>query len=554
MKLIKFRIQYYKSIKDSGWCWLASDVTTIAGKNESGKSAILEALKYFDFNSEPIPDSAKPLDGGGDPKIELCFQVSDSILGSIAEEANITIFADILENLSKNNFFITKFSDGEYELNEETKQLVKQAIEGTKLEDNEDEDVDLDEEDHTDKFLYMFVRYLPKFIFFSDFEDILPFELPLSQAKDNRSVQDFAKVSGLDLDKVINSNDSQQRRNILSAHSASISGDFKDHWEQDELDLVAEPDGANLRFGVKESGSSLLFKPEQRSQGFQWFLSFYLRLNAEQGQGRNVILIDEPGLYLHAKAQEDVLKVFENISEKSQVIISTHSPYLIDTHRLDRVRLISKDDQTGTRIENKIHKGAEAETLNPIITKIGLDLSSGFSIVGKKNVLLEGISDYYFLQALRKSTNTNEVNFIPCVGASRISQLVSLLIGWDLGFWAVLDNDSQGNKTAKELREKLLIEDNRIIFISEENNYSTEDLFTQDDFNNFVLKDEESKNEDSKTLNSKFLKNQQLDKVLLAKKFFETMNGGESDIKLSKETLRVFGKVFEKIEKGFNSI
>ena len=70
--------------------------------------------------------------------------------------------------------------------------------------------------------------------------------------------------------------------------------------------------------------------------------------------------------------------------------------------------------------------------------------------------LLEGISDYYFFQALRKSTNTNEVNFIPCVGASRISQLVSLLIGWDLGFLAVLDNDSQGKKTAKELREKII--------------------------------------------------------------------------------------------------
>ena len=220
------------------------------------------------------------------------------------------------------------------------------------------------------------------------FLDILPFELPLSQAKDNKPVQDFAKVSDLDLDKVINSTDSQQRRNLLSRHSAKISGDFKGYWEQAELELVAEPDGGNLRLGVREFGNTLLFKTEQRSKGFQWFLSFYLRLNAEQDQGRNVILIDEPGLYLHAKAQQDVLKVFENISEASQIIISTHSPYLIDTHRLDRVRLISKDDQIGTRIENKIHKGAEAETLTPIITAIGLDLSSEFSIAGKKNVFV----------------------------------------------------------------------------------------------------------------------------------------------------------------------
>ena len=153
--------------------------------------------------------------------------------------------------------------------------------------------------------------------------------------------------------EVISATDSQRRRNILSRYSAKISGDFKGHWKQDELDLVAEADGENLRLGVRESGSTLLFKAEQRSKGFQWFLSFYLRLNAEQAETK-VILIDEPGLYLHSKAQKDVLKVFEILSGESQIIISTHSPYLIDAQRLDRVRLILKDDQTGTRIENKI--------------------------------------------------------------------------------------------------------------------------------------------------------------------------------------------------------
>ena len=541
MKLIKFRIQNYKSIKDSGWCWLASDVTTLAGKNELGKSAILEALQHFDLQSEPMPDSAIPIDGSGEPIIEMCFEVSDLMLdfvaGEFTKETGIIISAETREQISKSNITIIKYLNSEYDLDEETKQKVKEAIEESNSEDDADANGILEEEDTINKFVEKLVRFTPNFIFFSDFLDILPFELPLSQAKDNKPVQDFAKVSDLDLDKVINSTDSQQRRNLLSRHSTKISGDFKGYWEQAELELVAEPDGGNLRLGVREFGNTLLFKTEQRSKGFQWFLSFYLRLNAEQDQGRNVILIDEPGLYLHAKAQQDVLKVFEKISEASQIIISTHSPYLIDSHRLDRVRLIFKDDQSGTRIENKIHKDAEAETLTPIITAIGLDLSSEFSIAGKKNVLLEGISDYYFMQALREDTQTDEVNFIPCVGAPRISQLVSLLIGWDLGFLVVLDNDSQGKRTAKELREKLLIQESRMIFVSEKNNFSTEDLFTHDDFNNFVLQDEESKNLDSDTLNSKFLKDKKLDKVLLAKKFFEAMNNVETKIKLSKETL-----------------
>lgn len=617
MKPIKFRIQRYKSIKDSGWCWLASDITTLAGKNESGKSAILEGLRDFELDVETWPDGAVPIDDSGKPMIEMCFgEVEESVLDEIVEETKITISGEVREYISKNNVTIIKYDNCEYgleeeiktflnkereELNsksikkikqvvgnlskiewlsgitkpeldddiahtrervglhiieaedrvvsipdEETKQRVNEAIEELKLANDA-----LDEEDVASKFVDELVRHTPDFIFFRDFSDILPFELPLAEAKNRNIVEDFAKVSGLDLDKVINTTDSQQRRNILSTHSANISGNFKSHWKQDELDLIAELDGETLRLGVKESDGHLLFKSEQRSKGFQWFLSFYLRLNAADQSRTRVILIDEPGLYLHAKAQEDILKELEKISEKSPVIISTHSPYLIDSQRLDRVRLIVKDDQSGTRIENKIHKDTDTETLTPIITAIGLDISKGFSIAGKKNVLLEGISDYYFIQVLSKDANINKANFIPCVGAQKIPQLVSLLIGWDLEFLVVLDSDSQGKKIAKELGEKLLIEQDRIIFISERNEFSIEDLFTHDDFNAYVL--EETKNDDAATSNSKFLKSKRLDKVLLAKKFFEKMRHSTLNGKLSEETIRAFRGVFEKIEAGLEN-
>lgn len=613
MKLIKFRIQSYKSIKDSGWCWLASDVTALAGKNESGKSAILEALRDFDTDVEAIPDGAMPLDDSGEPVIEMCFGAEKAVLDEIAQEAGMTINKEVRDYISKNGATIIKYHDGSYDLEDEIdtllnkqrneangkriekikklveelskieqlsgvakptldrgvaniQQTVNQYVEQAKAQipSIPDEEVKqkattaidelaaesgaLDKENVANKFLDELKEYTPNFIFFSDFLDILPFELPLAEAKNHKTVQDFAKVANLDLDKVIAATDTQRRRNILSTHSASISGDFMDYWGQNQLDLVAEPDGENLRLGVKESGKTLLFKPEQRSKGFQWFLSFYLRLNAERDE-TNIILIDEPGLYLHAKAQKDVLKVLEKISKESQVIFSTHSPYLIDAQRLDRVRLILKDDRNGTRIENKIHKGADTETLTPIITAIGLDISHDFSIAGKKNVLLEGISDYYFVQALREFTKTDEANFIPCVGAQKIPQLVSLLIGWDLEFLAVLDNDSEGKKIEKELSEKLSVEQKRIIFVSEQDNFSVEDLFTYDDFNNFVL--DETKNEDHTTPNSQFLKDKKLDKVLLSKKFFEKVREDKSKIKLSQGTTDAFKTLFENIGKGF---
>lgn len=153
------------------------------------------------------------------------------------------------------------------------------------------------------------------------------------------------------------------------------------------------------------------------------------------------------------------------------------------------------------------------------------------------------------MQGLKKFIKTDEANLIPCVGAPKIPQLVSLLIGWDLEFLAVLDNDNEGKRIAKELSEKLAIQDEKIILVSDQNDYSIEDLFTHEDFNNFVL--DETKNDDTSILNSKFLKDKKLDKVLLAKKFFESVETDKSKVKLVQETTDAFKKLFEKVSNGF---
>ncbi len=601
MKLLKFRIQNYKSIKDSGWCYLASDMTILAGKNESGKSAILEALQNFNVNGS-VPDDSIPIDSEDEPVIELCFEIDKLTREDITKELGMTKKDDAWRYLSGNTTII-KYNDGSYHLKdeistedkleeinkilnieilseiEELSDVTKPEMEGRDLEtiqgsvneyvetikanlrlvggagdrkkiqnilnnlEQKSSALESSNSDHT--LLEKLKEHVPNFMFFSEL-DPMPFEVPFSEAKNYPAVQAFAKIANLDLDKVISSRNKQRRRNLLEGCSAKISGDFTSYWGQDQLELVATPDGENLLLGIKESGSTSLFKSQQRSKGLQWFLSFYLRLNAEHGE-KNIILIDEPGFFLHAKAQKDVLKVLGKISKESQIIFSTHSPYLIDTEHLDRLRLVLKDNKNGTRVENKIHKNADAETLTPIITAIGLDISNQLSVLGnKKSVLLEGISDYYYLQGLSYCIETNNINFIPCTGAQRISQLVSLLIGWDLEFLVVLDNDKEGEKVRNELNKKLQLEENQIVFISDEKDSSVEDLFTHDDFNKFVLGETNDRNSEVK--NSKFLKdNRGVDKVLLAKRFFEKTKNSAHKTELSKDTLDNFKRVFNEI-------
>ena len=613
MKLIKFRVYNYKSIKDSEYCWLTSDITILAGKNESGKSGILQAINDFNLDIENISYEAHPLEIDETPIIELVFGLDRKEIDNVAQENNIVINKDTYNFILEHGVSILKYSNGEYDLGDEDLQtllnepgnqrnleirlkieeLIKKIRQTENIEDlfdlafpddlnqfqnsiikitnliterslliiDEEKKIEINtvietinnyikelkEPKIAETFLDDLLPFLPKFILFKEELDILPFEILLVESKNNRAITDFAKVARLDLDKVINTNDPQQRRNILKRHSASITGDFMDYWEQNELELIAEADGDKLHIGIQEAEKTALFKPEQRSRGFQWFLSFYLRLNSEKNK-ENIILIDEPGLFLHAKAQKDVLKVFEEISKESQIIFSTHSPYLIDTQRLDRVRLVIKDKEKGTEIENKIHKNSDTETLTPIITAIGLDLSHNFSIAGKNNVLLEGISDYYFLQSIIKILKNNlydTINMIPCIGASKIPQIVSLLLGWGLKFVTLLDNDLEGKKTAKQLSEKLMIEKNKIIMISDIEGFSIEDLFSQSDFLEFVIEEQFKKEEYPG--NSKLLKDRQIDKALLSKKFFEKVSLPESNIKLSSDTIQNFKNIFEKI-------
>jgi len=52
MFLAKFRLYNYKSFRDSGWLEFKAGINIIVGQNNSGKTALLEALR---LNFEDVP-------------------------------------------------------------------------------------------------------------------------------------------------------------------------------------------------------------------------------------------------------------------------------------------------------------------------------------------------------------------------------------------------------------------------------------------------------------------------------------------------------------------
>lgn len=110
-------------------------------------------------------------------------------------------------------------------------------------------------------------------------------------------------------------------------------------------------------------------------------------------------------------------------------------------------------------------------------------------------------------------------------------------------------NDGEGKKAAKALAEKLSVDDKRIVFVSKKEGCSIEDLFTREDFNDFIL--QEVKNTDRTITNCRFLKETSLSKALLAKNFLERVKGSKHEVALSNETISNFEGLLSKIAGGF---
>ena len=264
-------------------------------------------------------------------------------------------------------------------------------------------------------------------------------------------------------------------------------------------------------------------KPSQRSKGLQWFLSFYLMLNNSKQDC--ILLIDEPGLYLHASAQEDILNFFEN-KLNNYIIYTTHSPYLIDTNNMLRIKLVTNDRNKGegTIIENKYYKCSDLDTVTPLITAIGYNMAkSPLEFGGGLNVITEGVSDrYYILAFLKLHKITDIINIIPSQGARIIHLLVSIAIGWNIKYIVFLDTD-QGYDDAKNTLKD---------FYEDENEYN-EHIFEVINKSNSCIEDVFSKEDKKKLGIGKSKKN----KLLIAKNFYDKVKNEEIMIEnLSEET------------------
>lgn len=586
------RIKNFKSIKDSGEISFSDKVFVLAGQNESGKSSILEALNAYeseDFDRDNL-NFEEEENGNLKQEVSCTYSIEghslfvDDLIGKLYEEFSIeeeTDFIDIDKlNLIK-EYTVTKIYDhGDKSLsisvNNSAFGILKSAIKTKEsVEQIDDKEIKkkipiIDIDSDKNKTSSVFFLISPLIVLFNTFSDLLPDKILVSDLENqNTSAKGYNAVKNLEklLNKDFVSISKLQRSHKNSTTSAEVenlSKKFQGAWKQrihedgvlkigfmienENVDGQAVP---TIYFSI-ETKDKVLLEPRKRSKGMIWFLSAWLDLKSREDGIELVVLYDEPGLYLHIKAHKDILELFDELKSKGhQVIYSTHSPSLINTSSLNNIGLVLNTKNEGTIVEglttSKINTRYKQDALQPIAEAMGLEPLKDFSILSKNNVLLEGISDFWYFQSMAKLLNRNiDYKFVPGIGIAgqNIFHLISFCIGYGLNWVLIMDNGNNPKNASEELKKN--------IFDDNENNtnekiylipYSeVEDMFLSRDLH---LIDNKVKIDDKRKSSSIVGKR----KVVFSKIFSQKVDNNEiKKENLSEEVVKRFEDVFDWID------
>jgi hypothetical protein len=234
-------------------------------------------------------------------------------------------------------------------------------------------------------------------------------------------------------------------------------------------------DGKVFQTRIENTRHEATIGLDERSTGFVWFFSFLVWFSEVQEQyGENLlVLLDEPGLSLHARAQEDLLKyIREELLPKYQVIYTTHSPFMVDPGDLLACRTV--EDVTGpdeavlgTKVGDKVFS-TDSDTLFPLQAALGFDLTQTL-FVGEHCLLVEGPSDLLYLQwaseQLRSQGRTRldlRWTVTPCGGITKVPSFMALFGGSHLHVAVLTDHGTGDKKKVRELRESDLLRDGHV--------------------------------------------------------------------------------------------
>lgn len=544
LKLVKAHVWKYKSIEDSTPVSLADEVTVLVGKNESGKTAFLEALHksmpldavQFDYISDyPRKDLVRYRPLHEAKKFQKTIELTFRIEKALAERINKEVFggADIvaaestftrvttIANTNTIGFHIDQ-SAAVAALQKpladlEHKDEVFNGV--TLLEDalKRIEDLSLPPDNRLAAFAeqwrsraieasgwglidgYIWQNYLrpvlPKFLYFDDYKLLegkinLPSLQQRGAAKQltdaDETAQGLLQLAGTTLEELMSEEGYETAKAKLEAIGLNITEKVFEFWKQnqdldvefdlksDSKDVAPYNSGVNLYIRIKNRRHGVTVPFDQRSKGFIWFFSFLVWFDAVQSRAETtdalVLLLDEPGLNLHALAQADFLAYIRELSGQHQIIYTTHSPFMVDSARLEDVRVVEDRVKEGTGITGNL-AGSSDESVFPLQAALGYSIAQNL-FIAKKNILIEGPADLVILQHMGalleagSKQGLNDAILVPVGGLDKLVTFVALLGSNKLRLVVLHDRAGAPHQKLEDLVRQKLVERKRVLDFS----------------------------------------------------------------------------------------
>ncbi|HAM44974.1 MAG TPA: hypothetical protein DCM67_08160 [Propionibacteriaceae bacterium] len=329
----------------------------------------------------------------------------------------------------------------------------------------------------------------------------MPDERPGSSSK--QTARALIRLADTDIDSITDE-EFESRTAELEAVSSDLSREMAEYWSTNpELRIKVEIEPATetdiggqkvvvryLNFRVEDRKHDFTNNFSLRSSGYQWFFSFLAAFSEFEHLSESVIvLLDEPALTLHARAQRDFLRfINDRLSPVGQVIYTTHSPFMVE--KIERVRVV---EDRGGEIGSLTSSDALAvgeDSAFPLQAALGYDLSQNL-FIGERNLLVEGPSDLVYLEVLgRRLRDLGRIGVdeawrvLPAGGSSNVPAFVSLL-GRKVTVSVLLDSGTEGYGRVEAAISANRIEASRVVFVGEvlqQKHADIEDLFTPGDY------------------------------------------------------------------------
>ncbi len=297
-------------------------------------------------------------------------------------------------------------------------------------------------------------------------------------------------LARLDLNTLVAPQSTQELKNKLQGASNHLSSEILRYWSQNRhlrinFDvrgaLPGDPRGMTSGMNIwgevydtKHEVSTLLGK---RSAGFVWFFSFlawYSKVKKEDSP--LVLLLDEPGLSLHGRAQHDLVQYFElevATNPKHQLIYTTHSPFMVDPQHFERVRIVQDKgidadnplprQEDGTKVFTDV-LDAGTDSLFPLQGALGYDIYQTL-FIGPNSLIVEGVSDLLYLQtvsgileSLGRVGLDSRWTITPVGGSDKVPTFVALIGSQrNLNVATLVDVQKGDQQTIENLYRKKLL-------------------------------------------------------------------------------------------------